>query len=153
MKKLRLVNRFAREVSGREPPMKRGRPDITADQMTMTVGEYVALSAARSRALFEAGLDHQLEDIFLRPAAAPRASRAAWEIVEEHRVALTNTIATWTGVRRGVVRDLVDSIAAATRKRGYRGVRGKEKDYLVHLTAYTTTLAASYLTRGKFHKV
>jgi hypothetical protein len=153
MKKLRLVNRFARELSGREPLVKRGRPDITADQMTMTVGEYVALSAARSRALFEAGLDHQLEDIFLRPAAAPRASRAAWEIVEEHRVALTNTIATWTGVRRGVVRDLVDSIAAATRKRGYRGVRGKEKDYLVHLTAYTTTLAASYLTRGKFHKV
>ena len=56
-------------------------------------------------------------------------------------------------MRRSVVRDLVDSIAAATRKQGFRGIRGKEKDYLVHLTAYTTALAANYLTRGKFHKV
>ena len=153
MRKLLLVNRFAREVSKREPLVKRGKPDITADQMTMTVGQYVDLSAARSRALLQAAVDHHLEDIFLKPGSAPRSSRAAWEIVEENRVALTNTIATWTGVGRGVVRDLVDSIAAATRRHGYRGVRGKEKDYLVHLTAYTTALAASWLTRGKFHKV
>ena len=153
LKKLRLVDRYARELSAQEPLVKRGRPDITADQMNMTVGEYVAQSASRSRAVFEASLDHHLEDIFLKPGSAPRASRAAWEIIEEHRVALTNTIATWTGVRRGIVRDLVDSIAEAARNEGYRGIRGKEKDYLVHLTAYTTTLAASYLTRGKFHTV
>jgi len=153
LKKLRLVDRFARELSRKEPSVRKGRPDITADQMSQTVGQYMSQSIARSRAVFEAAFDHHLEDIFLRPAAAPRVSRAAWEIVEEHRVPLTNTIATWTGVPRGVVRALVDSIAAATRKRGFRGVRGKEKEYLVHLTAYATALAASYLTRGKFHKV
>jgi len=153
MKKLLLVNRFARELRRREPLQKRGRPDLTADQMKMTVGEYVDLSAARSRAVYKAGLDHQLEDIFVKPGSAPRDSRPAWEIVEEHRVALTNTIATWTGVRRGVVRELVDSIASTTRRRGFRGLRGKEKQYLVHLTAYTTALAASWLARSKFHKV
>jgi len=153
LKKLLLVNRFARELANVEPLLKRGRTDIRADQMKMTVGEYVHQSAARSRAVFEAAYDHHLEDIFLRPGSAPRSSRPAWEIVEEHRTALTNTIATWTGVRRGVVRELVDSITAATRKGGYRGVRGKEKDYLVRLTAYTTALAASWLTRGKFHQV
>jgi putative zinc-binding metallo-peptidase len=153
MKKLLLVDRFARELRDVEPPVTRGRTDIRADQMKMTVGDYVAQSAARTRAVFEQAYDHHLEDVFLRPDSAPRASRPAWEIVEEHRTALTNTIATWTGVRRGVVRELVDSIAAATRKRGYRGVRGKEKDYLVHLTAYTTALAVSWLTRGKFHKI
>jgi len=153
LKKLELMARMARECAGREPLVARGRPDITADQMNMTVGEYIDLSAARSRAMYGTGFDHHLENIFLEHGAAPRSSRAAWQIVEEHRVALTNTIATWTGVRRTVVRELVDSIAAATRKRGFRGVRGKERDYLVHLTAYTTTLAANYLTRGKFHKV
>ena len=153
LKKLRLVDRFGRELSGKDPKVLRGRPDITADQMNLTVGQYVKRSAARSRAVFQAAFDHHLEDIFLRPGVAPRSSRAAWEIVEQHRVALTNTITTWTGVPRGVVRALVDSIAAATRKRGYRGVRGKERDYLVRLTAYTTALAASYMTRGKFHKI
>jgi uncharacterized protein (DUF2164 family) len=153
LKKLRLVDRFARELSRKEPTIGKGHPDITVDQMSQTVGQYMNQSIARSRAVFEAAFDHHLEDIFLRPAAAPPVSRAAWEIVEEHRVPLTNTIATWTGVPRGVVRALVDSIAATTRKRGFRGVRGKEKEYLVHLTAYATALAASYLTRGKFHKV
>jgi hypothetical protein len=153
MKKLLLVQRLARAFGNREPLVKRGRPDITAGQMKMTVGEYVDLSAARARAVYEAAFDHHLEDIFLRSGAAPRSSRPAWEIVEEHRVALTNTIATWTGVSRSVVREIVHSIAAATRKGGFRGIRGKEKEYLVHLTAYTTALAASYLSRGKFHKV
>src|SRR3989442_11330463 len=41
MKKLLLMDRFARELRNREPIRKRGRPDITADQMDMTVGEYV----------------------------------------------------------------------------------------------------------------
>jgi hypothetical protein len=153
LKKLLLMDRLAREWGRREPLVKRGRPDITADQMNMTVGEYIDQSAARGRAVYEAALDHHLEDIFQAPGAPARGSRLAWEIVEEHRVALTNTIATWTGVRRSVVRELVDSIAAATRKGGFRGIRGKEKEYLVHLTAYTTALATNYLTRGKFHKI
>jgi len=153
MRKLLLVDRFARAFANREPLVKRGRPDITANEMNMTVGEYVDLSTARARAVYDAAFDHHLEGIFLKEGSAPRRSRPAWEIVEEHRVALTNTIATWTGVRRAVVREIVHSIAAASKKHGFRGVRGKEKEYLVHLTAYTTALAASYLTRGKFHKV
>ncbi len=154
MKKLLYVDRLVRENANRDPLVSRGRPDITTDQMNMTVGEYIDQSAARTREVLEAALDHHLEDIFLSPSGVPaKGSRLAWEIVEEHRVALTNTIATWTGVRRSVVRDLVDSIAAATRKQGFRGLRGKEKEYLVRLTAYTTALAANYLTRGKFHKI
>jgi hypothetical protein len=153
MKKLLYVDRLARENADRDPLLGRGRPDITADQMNMTVGQYIDQSAARTRAVYETSVDHHLEDIFLPPGSTARGSRPAWEIVEEHRTPLTNTIATWTGVRRSVVRDIVDSIAAATRKQALRGVRGKEKEYLVHLTAYTTALAANYLTRGKFHKI
>ena len=153
LRKLLYMDRLVRERADREPVVKRGRPDITADQMKMTVGQYIDLSTARGRAVFEAAYDHHLEDIFLQPGAAPRGSRPAWEIIEENRVPLTNNIATWTGVRRSIVREIVDSIAAASKKRGFRGIRGKEKEYLVHLTAYTTALAANYLTRGKFHKV
>jgi hypothetical protein len=153
MRKLLLVDRLARAFANREPLVKRGKPDITADQMNMTVGQYVDLSAARARAVYEGAYDHHLEDIFLQPGSTARGARPAWEIVEEHRVALTNTIATWTGVSRSVVGEIVHSIAAATRKGGFRGIRGKEKEYLVRLTAYTTALAASYLSRGKFHKV
>jgi hypothetical protein len=56
-------------------------------------------------------------------------------------------------VGRPVVREIIHSIMITCRERGYRGVRGKEKEYLVHLTAYATALAINYLTRGKYHKV
>ena len=152
-RKLLLVDRLVRENANREPLVKRGRPDVTTDDMSMTVGEYFIKTAARTRAVFGSAFDHHLEDIFLRPGARRPGSRPAWKIVEEHEIALTNVIATWTGVRRPVVRELVHSIAADCRDRGFRGVRGKEKEYLVHLTAYSTALAINYLTRGKYHKV
>ena len=60
---------------------------------------------------------------------------------------------TLTGVRRPVVREMVDSIVEACRARGYLGLRGKESDYLVALTAYGTAVAMNYMTRGKFRNV
>ncbi len=153
MEKLRLVDRLARECSNREPSVQRGRPDITTDEMGITVEQYFRKSGARNRAVFDSAFDHELKDIFLPLGSRRKGSRPAWEIVEGHRVALTNTISSWTGVGRPVVRGLVHSIASACREEGLRGVRGKEKEYLVHLTAYATALAISYLTRGKYHKV
>jgi hypothetical protein len=52
-----------------------------------------------------------------------------------------------------VVRAMVDSIVEACRARGYLGLRGRESDYLVALTAYGTALAMNYMTRGKFRNV
>jgi len=117
------------------------------------VGEYFNKTAARTRAVLGSAFDHHLEDIFLRPGARRPGSRPAWKIVEGHGIALTNVITTWTGVGRPVVREIIHSIAATCRERGFRGIQGKEKDYLVHLTAYATALAINYLTRGKYHRV
>jgi len=153
IEKLQLVDRLVRASSRREPVVKRGRPDITTDQMRATVGEYFERVAARSRAAFKSAFDHELRDIFLAAGSRRRPTRPAAEIVEGHEVALTNTITSWTGVGRPVVRGIVQSIADACRERGLRGMRGKEKDYLVHLTAYATALAIHYLARGKYHKV
>ena len=152
-RKLLLVDRLARESARREPLVKRGRPDITTDDMRITVGDYFKKTAARTRAVLESAFAHHLEDIFLRSGSRRPGSRPAWKIVEGHGVALTNVITTWTGVGRPVVREILHSIMTTCRERGYRGVRGKEKEYLVHLTAYATALAINYLTRGKYHKV
>jgi len=78
--------------------------------------------------------------------------RPAWEIVEGHRKVLTDKITYWTGVKRPVVRALVERIVRATRDLQLFAETGREADYLVELTAYGTTLAMNYLTRRRFEQ-
>lgn len=151
--KLEYLDQAARACGDRDPLVARGRPDLTVEDMTQTVGETFDESAARNRAALELHPDDELVEIFLPKGTRRKLARPSWEIVEEHRVKLTDKIAHWTGVRRPLVRAMVDSIVAACRGRGYLGIRGKESEYLMGLTAYGTALAMHYLTHGKFRNV
>ncbi|HEY7727048.1 MAG TPA: hypothetical protein VID50_01195 [Candidatus Eisenbacteria bacterium] len=151
--KLEYVHRLAGELADSEPRVRRGRADWTVSEMKLTVGQIFDRAAARSRAVIEGSFGDDLEAVFLPRSSRRKRARPAWRIVEEHRVPLTDKITYWTGVRRPAVRALVRSIVEACRARGYLGVRGREPEYLVALTAYGTTLALQYLARGKFHRV
>ena len=151
--KLEYVERIARECGDRDPVLKRGRPDFTVNEMDQTVGALIEDSAARNRAALELNPDDELVDIFLHKESRRKNVRPAWEIVEENRQKLIDKIAHWTGVRRPLVHAMVNSSVDACRARGYLGIRGKESDYLMALTAYGTALAMNYLARGKFRNV
>jgi hypothetical protein len=71
-------------------------------------------------------------------------------MLEEHRALLTDKITYWTGVKRPIVRALVERMIRACRNLQLGAVIGREPAYLVELTAYGTTLAMNYLTRGRF---
>jgi hypothetical protein len=71
-------------------------------------------------------------------------------MVREHRIPLINKIEYWTGVHRGVVRALVDSIADAAERLQLHVETKTERTALVELTTYATTLSMNYLTRGSF---
>ena len=74
----------------------------------------------------------------------------AWEVIEEHRKTLTDKITYWTGVKRPLVRALVERIIRTCRDQQLFAETGREAAHLVELTAYGTTLAMNYLTRGRF---
>jgi hypothetical protein len=76
--------------------------------------------------------------------------RPAADLVEENRLPLTDKITYWTGVKRPLVRALVDRIIRNCRDLQLFAEVGREREYLVELTAYGTTLAMNYLTRGRF---
>jgi hypothetical protein len=153
MAKLEYVDRIVREVGDRDPVVKRGRPDITADEMTQTVRQLFEDTAARNRAALDVKPADELADIFLERDRTRKNARPAWQIVDEHRLPLVDAIAYWTGVQRPVIRHMVESTIESLREAGYQGIRGREADYLMRLTAYGTALAFSYFSRGKFHKL
>ncbi len=151
MAKLNYVDRVARRARSEVPPVPEGVTDITSDEMKETVREFYARWAQETRATVDESLGPDLSDLF--PAKRGRRTaggRPAADFIEQHRPLLVDQLAYWTGVRRPLVRALIERMARACRELDLRVEPERETAALVELTAYGTTLAMNFLTRGKF---
>jgi hypothetical protein len=63
---------------------------------------------------------------------------------------LVEKVTYWTGVKRAIIRGLLDNVCHTCERMKLRGERGEEPKYLVEVTALATTLAMNFLTRGRF---
>jgi len=148
--KLRYVDRVARRVREQDPVVSTGDFDITVEDMKLTVEQYYRRLMRQNGAAVNVALEADLADMFIPHGRRRKGIRPAWELVEENRLPLTDKITYWTGVKRPVVRALIERVARTCRELQLYAEAGREPAYLVELTAYGTTLAMNYLTRGKF---
>ena len=149
MRKLRYVDRMVHTLGGTEPQVRLASTDITVEEMHMTVEEFFRATQPEA-APVEVGLEADLPDLFVRKGRRKKGIRPAWEMIGEHRPALINKIEYWTGVRRNVVRSLVERIEEAAGRLQLYVEADREAETVVELTTYATTLAMNYLTRGSF---
>jgi hypothetical protein len=148
MKKLRYVDRVARSVSAVDPIVKTGEVDITVDDMRLTVEEFYKRAERERQARINLEMDAHLSAIFLTRKRGE--VRLAATIVAKYKRDLIDKITYWTGVRRPVVRGLVESIIKNCERLKLWGEIGREASYMVELTAFGTALAMNFLTRGTF---
>ena len=153
MRKLRYVDRTARRVGNAEPKRSRGATDVTVDEMETTIAEFYREARKSDEELAaKLPLDVDLQEIFGRPPRGRRKKpfRPAFEFVAECRKAIVDRVTHWTGVRRPLVKSLVESIERRLRELGLAADPAREKSDLAAVTAYVTTLAMNYLVRGEF---
>jgi hypothetical protein len=149
LRKLRYVDRTARAVGGREPLTRLASTDITVEEMDMTLEEFFRATQAEEPPV-DVALENDLPDFFLAPGRRRTGVRPAAEMIRQYRLELIGKVEYWTGVRRSVVRSLVDGIAeVAERLRLVVDLR-RETVTLLELTAYATTLTMNFLARGSF---
>jgi len=148
--KLRYVERVARRVADRVPLVQAGELHLPVDKLSRTVKQHYRRLGRGAGLASEAPIAHDLGDVFRADRKGGGRMRPAWELIEAHRGLLTRTITYWTGVRRPVVRALVDRMIQDSRARGFHADVKQERAYIVELTAYGTALAMSYLARGRF---
>ena len=146
MGKLRYVDRVAHRLGDTEPVVRLASTDITVEEMNMTVGEFFR-DQEREAPRVDIALEHDLTDLFVRPR---KGLRPAVEFVREHRVGLINKIEYWTGVRRSVVRALIDRMQETIERLALAVPSGAEAATLVELTTYATTLTMNFLVHGSF---
>jgi hypothetical protein len=149
MRKLRYVDRVTRAVGNTEPIVRLASTDITVEEMHMTVEEFFRATQPPPTPV-EVALENDLPDFFIRKGRRRRWLRPAWEMVRQHRTDLINKIEYWTGVRRGVVRSLVENIEQTAERLQLHVDTRRELLSLVELTTYATTLSMNFLTRGGF---
>jgi hypothetical protein len=152
LRKLRYVDRIGRRWGHHEPLRPMGETDVTVEEMEVTLEDfYKATTPDESQAIADLALDTDLTDIFVKAGSRRRRGiRPAAEVLAERRKEITDKVTYWTGVRRPLVKKLVESIEDRVRHLGLAAVAGKESAHVVEITAYTTTLAMNYLTRGRF---
>lgn len=148
MAKLQYMDRIARELSNVDPVRKKGHTDITVDEMETTVGELYR-PAGEDVPIIDMAADTDLQDIFNGAKRSKRA-RLAQEFLQEHRKALVDKIAYWTGVQRPLVKRLVEAIENRVGELGLMIDSKREAEHLAEFTVYASALAMNYLTNGKF---
>jgi hypothetical protein len=149
MAKLRYMERIARQLSDAEPLRRRGRTDITVEEMETTVGDFYRQSVTEEIPITEVALDTELVDIFNVSKRRKRA-RPAQEFLREHRKPVVDKVAYWTGAPRPLVKKLIEVMEKRIAELGLRTDVKREPEHLADLTVYATTLAMNYMTRGKF---
>ena len=150
LEKLRYMDRVARALKDSEPVRRRGYPDVTVDEMESTVAEFYRQSVAEQIPVVDLALDTDLRDIFNVSKRRRNTARPAHEFLHQHRKALVDKVAYWTGVQRPLIKKLIELIEKRINELALRVDTRREAEHLAELTVYATTLATNYMNRGKF---
>jgi hypothetical protein len=149
MRKLRYIDRIARELGDVAPPKSIGQTDITVAEMEQTVEEfYRELHVDESPLVADLALDADLLDIFAPPNDGEE-TRSAAQLLREHRRTVIDKVNYWTGVRRTLVRELVLAVEKRLSELEVTAVRERQRQQMVELTVYITTLAMTFLLGKK----
>lgn len=151
LRKLLYVDRVARElaeVAPRKAPEGAVR-ELPVEEMRGTLEQfYRERDIDEEAALRDLLPDTDLEDIFVRGRG--QELRPASAFLLDYRKVIVDKITYWTGVRRSLVKKLVETIGRRARELELCVEKGDEPRALVELVAFATTLAMNYLTRGTF---
>lgn len=145
--KLQYIDRIARELSDTPPLRPLGEVDFTVDDMESTIEEfYRENTPTEEEEIAELAIDSDLADIF----SGGEGDRPADRIVMKAHRQIVDKISYWTGVRRSLIKALVRAVERRLTRLELTVKKSEEATVLVELTAYLTTLAMNYLTRGRF---
>ena len=147
--KLRYLDRTARQLGKTDPVRRRGLTDITVDEMETTVAEFYRQSDSEGIEITDLALDTDLVDIF-NVSKRRKTATPADNFLHQHRKAVVDKIAYWSGVQRPLIKRLVEAIEERVGKLGLVADAERKSEHLAEITVYATALAMNYMTRGKF---
>jgi hypothetical protein len=131
-----------------DPVRRRGRTDITVDEMEATVAEFYQRTND-DIPLADLALDTDLRDIF-DASKRRKTAKPAQEFLHAQRKVVVDKVAYWTGAQRPLIKKLIEVIEKRIDELGLFADTARESEHLIQITVYVTALAMNYMARGKF---
>jgi hypothetical protein len=150
MAKLRYVDRIVKSLGGVPPVRTRGDKDLPVEEIEDTLAEFYREAVESQKQPIDLPLENDLGDIFKISKRRRRGIRPAADLLRENRKSIIDKVTYWTGVQRSLVKNVVHSIEDKVNEQGLVADVTAEREHLIEVTAYATTLAMNYLTHGKF---
>lgn len=152
MKKLQYVDRICKEVGDQAPLRPLGEKDFTVEEMEETIEEFYRENTRdESRAIADLALDVDLDDIFdhAEDEIPQERTKKASDAIAERRKDIIDKITYWTGVRRSLVKTLVETVIRKCDELNLLVDTKHERAHLIDLTVYLTTLATNHFAPRK----
>jgi len=152
MRKLEYIDDIAKQVGDLPPLRPAGETDVTVEEMEQTVEDfYREMLPDESPAIADLALDTDLTQLFIAPDSQREGVdyRDARELLAEHRRDIVDKVNYWTGVRRTLVRTLMNDIERRAGELGLTAERERTRSHMIDFTVYVATLAMTFLTGSK----
>ena len=143
---------MARELANKDPtrPLAKALAEMPVEEMATSLEDFYRETIPdEQRAISDLVPDGELEDIFTAGPAREGLAPAG-TVLAAHAKTLTDKITYWTGIRRSLAKNLVETIVRRSRDLELFVDRSREAEQLLDMTVLATTLAMNYLQRGKF---
>jgi hypothetical protein len=155
--KLNYIEELMNEIKEKPPLEKNGKKYWQASRINMTLKSFYKKKRHSYAEDFPDFHDSNLKRIFLSPDGAgsgqqkPKGASAAAVMIRKYKKEILKSVAQWTGERKYIIGDLLDTLAQRCRELGLI-LDKPEALALEEVSIYVTTLVMNYLYTGGFSK-
>lgn len=152
--KLNYVQELMDEIKSKEPKVLKGKKYWQASKMTVTLEKYYKKKKHFHAENFPDFHDSNLKKIFTVvqiPQQQKKDLIEASEIIRKYKSNILKNSAIWTGEKKHIISDLLDSLIKRSKILGLNTDKS-EPLALLGISTYVTALAMNYLYTGGFRK-
>lgn len=156
IEKLNYIDELMSGIKDKEPLVKKGKKYWEASRMRITLKNFYKKKRHFYMEDFPDFHDSNLKKIFLSIESSERSSRKnkdllAADTIRRYKKDILNNVAKWTGEKKYIINDLLDSIIQRCKALGLLS-GDSESLAVLRISTYITALAMNYLYTGGFSR-
>ncbi len=154
--KLRYIDSLMQEIKNKKPLVEKGKKYWQVSRIKKTLKNFYKEKRRSYAEYFPDFHDANLKRIFISlksvpPPPSEKNLYSAIDILKRHRKDILNNIARWTGEKKYIISDLLNTIIERCRALSLSTDKS-ESLVMLEISAYITTLVMNYLYTGGFSK-
>jgi len=148
LSKLKYIEEVMNDIKNKAPKVESGSKYWQASKMRVTLKNFYKKRQTSCAEDFPDFHDVNLKRIF-KERKGEKGVKGAAEIIKKYRKDILKSVSKWTGEKKYIINDLLNTIVLRSRDLGLASI-DDEQLMLVRITSYITVLINNYMYTGRF---